>query len=365
MKLPPIGSDVKDLDTPCLLVDLDLLEHNIAQMSRYCRERGVAWRPHAKCHKSPAIARRVLDAGAIGVTCAKLGEAEVMASGGITDILIANQLVGKHKLARLVELRRRADPIVIVDHPTHVEALAAAATAGGICLRTMVEVDIGMKRCGTPPGEPTVELARRVAAAPSLELVGAMAYEGHLLTIADPEEKEQRIRSSIALLIETAGAIRQAGLPCPMVSAGGTGSFHYTAQIDGVTEIQAGGGIFMDVFYRKLCTVTDLQFAFTVLTTVTARPGPHRVITDAGRKTLNRELQMPEVRNHPELEVTELSAEHGWIAVISGPGPAIGERLELLPGYVDFTTVLHNQAFGVRNGRLEEIFLTEARGRVD
>ena len=365
MKLPPIGSDVKDLDTPCLLVDLDLLESNIAGMSRYCREHGVAWRPHAKCHKSPAIARRVVDAGAIGVTCAKLGEAEVMAAGGITDILIANQLVGSHKLERLVELRRRADPIVIVDHPMHVEALAGAATAGGVSLRTMIEVDIGMKRCGTPPGEPTVELARHVAAASSLELVGAMAYEGHLLTIADPGEKEQRIQSAVALLIETAVAIRQAGLPCPIVSAGGTGSFHYTSRIDGVTEIQAGGGIFMDVFYRKLCNVTDLKFAFTVLTTVTSRPGPHRVITDAGRKTLNRELEMPEVRNHPELGVTELSAEHGWIEVRSGPGPAIGEHLELIPGYVDFTTVLHNQAFGVRNGRLEEIFLTEARGRVD
>lgn len=173
------------------------------------------------------------------------------------------------------------------------------------------------------------------------------------------------VTSAYEILVDTKRAFEKADLPCSIVSAGGTGSYHTTARVDGITEIQAGGGIFMDNFYCNLCQVPNLDFAYTVLTTVTSRPGPDRAITDAGRKTLNRELQMPTVREHPELEVTELSAEHGWLRVHSGPGPAIGERLEWIPGYVDFTTMLHDHFIGVRNGVVEEIFKIDARGRVD
>jgi len=365
MHLPPLGAPLDDLDTPCLLIDLDAFERNIEAMSSYFRTHGVAWRPHAKCHKSPAIARKLLEAGAIGMTCAKLGEAEVMAAADVTDLLIANPLAGPRKLRRLVDLCRSARPIAVVDHPLHVEALSAAASSAGVALRAMVEVDIGMQRCGVPPGAPAVELAQRIAASPGLLLAGIMGYEGHLLTIPDPAEKERRIRAAVGELVRTKEEMRRAGLACPIVSAGGTGSYEITARVDGVTEIQAGGGIFMDLMYRNLCGVRGLEFALTILATVTGRPAPDRAIIDAGRKTMNQELHKPEVLGRPDIEVQSLSAEHGILKLRNGAELSLGERLEIIPGYGDFTTVLHDRFYAVRGGRLEAIWPLEARGRLE
>jgi D-serine deaminase-like pyridoxal phosphate-dependent protein len=365
MNLPALGAPLDDLDTPCLLVDLDPFERNIAALSAYCRAQGKAWRPHAKCHKSPVIARKLIAAGAVGATCAKLGEAEVLGAAGIRDLLIANPLVGPLKLRRLVALRGSADPIAVVDHPAQVEGLSRAADAGRVTLRVLVEVDVGMRRCGVEPGLAAVALAKQVDAAPGLALAGIMGYEGHLLTVANPKEKEAKIRTALGMLASTKEALAAAGLPCPIVSAGGTGSFEIAARVDGVTEIQAGGGIFMDLLYRNLCQVSQLEFALIVLTTVTSRPAPDRAIIDAGRKTLNMELHMPEVRGRPGIRVRGLSAEHGTLELAPGEDLAVGHRLELIPGYSDFTTVLHDRFFGVRAGRLEAIWPLEARGRLD
>ena len=178
MNLPALGATLGDLDTPCLVVELGAFERNVAAMSAYCRAHGKAWRPHAKCHKSPVIARKLITAGAIGATCAKLGEAEVLAATGIRDLLIANPLVGPIKLRRLVALCARADPITIVDHPEQVDALSRAATAARVTLRVLVEVDIGMRRCGVEPGAATVALARHVHASPGLALAGIMEIPG-------------------------------------------------------------------------------------------------------------------------------------------------------------------------------------------
>jgi len=364
MQLPSIGSALDKLETPCLVIDLDAFERNIEKMSGYCRSHGVAWRPHSKCHKSPAIAHKLIDAGAVGMTCAKLGEAEVMAAGGVTDLLIANPLPPS-KLPRLVALRSHADPIAVVDHAAHVDALSAAASAGGVVLRTLVEVDVGMKRCGAAPGEATVKLAQRIAAAPGLRLEGIMGYEGHLLTVPDPAEKEAQIEASIGLLVETRSTLERVGIPCPTVSAGGTGSYEYTSRVKGLTEIQACSGIFMDLMYRNLCQVSDLEFALFILSTVTSRPTSDRAILDAGRKTMNQEIHVPGIRNRPGVEVESLSAEHGVLKLTSNSELSIGERIEIIPGYVDFTTVLHNFFFGIRGGRLEVIWPLEGRGRLD
>ena len=191
----PVGRRVEELDTPALLVDLAKFEQNVATMRRVIvREAGVRWRPHTKGIKIPALARKLLDAGASGVTCAKLGEAEVMAAAGITDILIANQVVGSEKMARLAELRRRADPIVAVDSVAHVEALAGAGRSAGAPIRVVVEVNIAMNRAGVEPGEPVVALARELSARPGLRLAGLMGWEGgRLASIADPVEKRGAI----------------------------------------------------------------------------------------------------------------------------------------------------------------------------
>ena len=360
---PAPGATREDIDTPCLLVDLDVFESNVRKMSAYCAEHGLAWRPHAKCHKSPDIAREVMAAGAIGLTCAKLGEAEVMAAAGVKDLLIANPLVGVLKLRRLAALRKIADPIAVVDHPDHVDALSEALSPERP-VRTMIEVDIGMSRCGVEPGQAAVELARRIDGSAALEFAGIMGYEGHLLRVEGPAEKERAIAESIGLLAVTQQALLQAGLPCPIVSAGGTGSFEITARQPALTEIQAGGGIFMDLMYREQCGVRSLEYALTILASVTSRPAPDRAIIDAGRKTMNMEVHKPEVKGRSDLKIQSLSAEHGILEVSGECGPAVGERIELIPGYGDFTTVLHDRFYCLRDGRLEAVWPLEARGRL-
>lgn len=361
----PIGAGKDALDTPCLCVDLGQMERNIEHMASYCREHGVAWRPHEKCHKVPAIACKQLRAGAIGVTCAKVSEAEVMAAGGIRDILIANQIVGRRKLERLVGLCRWADPIVAVDHIAQAEPLAALAREVEVAPRVILEVDVGLNRSGVAPVEPAVELARQIGRLKGIRLVGIMGYEGHLLQVQDPEEKRARIAEAMGLLASVKQGMLEAGLCCDIVSAGGTGSFHITATLPGVTELQAGGGIFMDPFYRNRCNVRGLDFALTVLTTVTSRPARDRAIIDAGRKTTNPDLHMPIVAGREGITVRGLSAEHGTLELDSSAEElAIGDRLELVVGYGDFTTCLHDELYGFRGGRLEVVWPVAGRGKI-
>jgi D-serine deaminase-like pyridoxal phosphate-dependent protein len=361
----PLGTPKEDLDTPALLIDLDAFEANIAQAAALCRRHGVAWRPHAKCHKSPDIARRLIEAGAIGMTCAKLGEAEVFAAAGIVDLLIANYVVGPRKVERLVELRRKADPVVCLDHIDQATPISAAMQASGQRVRAILEIDIGLERAGVAPGKPAVELAKQVAALPGIDFAGIMGYEGHLLTIDDQGEKAARICAALAQLGETAERIKAAGIACPIVSCGGTGSLRFAAQQPGITELQAGGVIFMDAFYRHKCQLEGFRYALTVLATVVSRPAPDRAIIDAGRKTMNMEIELPLVMGRDGIVVDRLSAEHGSLKLAPpAQNLKIGERLEFVPGYGDLTTVLHNQFFVLQNGKLVDIWPLTARGKL-
>src|SRR6476659_9700616 len=206
----PLGTPKEELDTPALLLDLDLFEANVAQAVAVCRQHGVNWRPHAKCHKSPDIGRRLIEAGAIGLTCAKLGEAEMFAAAGIPDLLIANFIAGPRKVERLVELRRKADPIVCLDHLDQAAPISQALVASGQRVRAILEIDIGLARAGVAPGRPAVELATNVAKLPGIELVGVMGYEGHLLTVEDQGEKAARICAALHQLVETAERVSAA-----------------------------------------------------------------------------------------------------------------------------------------------------------
>ncbi|HEX4129494.1 MAG TPA: DSD1 family PLP-dependent enzyme [Pirellulales bacterium] len=362
---PPLGSTKDDLDTPALCLDLEVMEANIRAVAATCREANVAWRPHSKGHKNTWIARQELAAGAIGITCAKLGEAEVMAAGGIDDLLIANQVVGRHKLPRLVELRRRADPIICVDHLEQARPASDAMSAAGLRLRVLIEIDLGLNRAGTAPGEPTVELARQIVRLPGLELAGVMGYEGHLLTVADAAEKSARIAAALASLVDCRRLIEASGMPCPIVSCGGTGSYVIATRQPGITEVQAGGAIFMDAFYRHACGLNGLGNALTILTTVVGRPAADRAIIDAGRKTMNIEVHTPQVAGRRGVAVDRLSAEHGQLRLMPDAEPlVIGQRLELLPGYADLTVMLHDRIYGFRGGQLERILPVESRGMV-
>ena len=361
----PIGSEKKELDTPALCIDLDAMEANIGRMAAWMAERGKQWRPHQKCHKTPAIAWKQIEAGAIGVTCAKVSEAEVMAAAGIGDILIAHMIVGRPKWERIAGLCRHADPIVACDHFAQVEPLAMVCRERGVRCRVIIEVNIGLDRVGIRPGRDTLELAQAISKLEGVQLAGIMGYEGHLLRVADQDEKRGRIEEAMGVLCHCRDLLLNDGLNCEIVSAGGTGSYQITADCAGITELQSGGGIFADPLYQEQMHVRGLDAAVTVLATVVSRPVLERAILDCGRKTLNPDLMMPTVKNLPGAEVISLSAEHGQLR-LSGPAQdlKIGDKIELHVPYSDFTTVLHDNFLGFRGEKLETVWPILGRGKL-
>ncbi|MBM3546311.1 MAG: DSD1 family PLP-dependent enzyme [Alphaproteobacteria bacterium] len=359
-----IGQPKTALDTPSLLVDLDVMEANTAKMAKTFRDNGVNWRPHTKGMKIPALAHRLIKAGAIGVTCAKLGEAEVMAAGGIGDILVANQIVGPVKIQRLVNLQRHSDVMVAVDNWDNIREIDAAAIAAGVRVRVLVEVNTGMNRAGTKPGEATVELAKKAAGLKGVKLAGLMTWEAHTLRITDAAEKKKAIEGAIATFLGTVKACRDAGVEIGIVSCGGTGTYWITATQKGITEVQAGGGIFGDVLYRKSFGV-DHPYAMTVLATVTSRPEPTRIICDAGKKTMTGDAAMPEPIGLGALAGMALSAEH-TIVNLAEPNDKlrVGDKLEFVVGYTDTTLNLHDELVGTRKGKVEVIWSILGRGKL-
>lgn len=354
-----IGSTVEELDTPALVVDLEKMERNVASIMSTLRDLGVGWRPHAKCHKSPDIARRLIAAGAIGITCAKLGEAEVMAEAGLDSILIANQVVGPVKMRRLVALRRRAHVTVAVDDPAQVEELGAAAREAEVTLPVVVELNIGQNRCGVDPGEAAVALSRRVHETAGLEYRGLMGWEGHVMSLEDGEEIARRAREAVAGLTRSAEMCRSAGLPVEVVSAGGTVSYRTTGGVPGVTEVQAGGGVLMDAFYQR--RGVPLKPALTVLTTVVSRR-PQWAVVDGGFKTFGLVPPVPLLEGASGFEP---SAEHGTMHLArSNLSLKVGDRVGFIPGYVDMMAFLHERIFAVRKGRVEEVWEIAARGKL-
>jgi D-serine deaminase-like pyridoxal phosphate-dependent protein len=364
MQVSPIGLPASALDTPTLLIDLEHLQHNIDRMARCFREQGVAWRPHAKAFKSPAIAHLLRRAGAIGVTVAKVSEAEVMAAGGIDDILIAHLVVGQSKAARLAALQRHADVKVTVDHTDHLGPLGRAADEAGVRIGVLVDVDVGMKRTGVNTVPAAVDLARQVSATPGLRFDGLMGYEGHTLMIPDRADKRAAIAIAIGKLLQTRDAVEAAGVHCRIVSAGGSGSYQYTALIPGITEIQAGGGIFACQYYTTVCGVTGHRPAVTVLATVVSRPTAERAILDIGHKSVSQHRCPPVFRDHPGCSIIGLSAEHATVALEPTAKLEIGEKVHILPGYSDFTFVLHDRVLGLFRDRVAAVWDLLGRGRL-
>ena len=271
VSVPLTGQTVTVLDTPALIVDLDVLEANIARIAKLCRDNGVNWRPHVKGNKTVEIVRKELAAGAIGITCAKVGEAEVMVAAGVRSILIANEIVGAPKIARLVALQSRAEVIVGIDSVANCAPIAAAAEQAGVIVPVVIEVNIGMNRAGVAPGAPVVALANAVAAMKGVRLAGLMTWESQATAIADPDEKARVVRDAIALFTASADACRQAGHRIDIVSCGGSGTLPYCAMQPGITEIEAGGAIFSDVLYRERFHL-DFPPALHLLASVTSRP---------------------------------------------------------------------------------------------
>ncbi len=358
-----VGASLGEVDTPVLTVDLDVMEANIARAARFFADLGVQWRPHTKGQKVPAIAHREIAAGAIGITCAKLGEAEVMVASGIDNVLIANQVVGLHKVRRLANLCRQARVIVAVDSEDNICELDLAGQMKGLQIPVVVEVDIGMGRCGVQPGAASADMSTLVQRAAGLRYMGLMGWEGHARRYTNASERKRVCENAIEQLVDTAQKCRDKGLDVDIISCGGTGTQEFSSRHPGITEIQAGGIIFNDMYYSNLGL--DHKFALKIISTIISRPHSRRIVTDAGKKAMSSDTALPLPLGVDSIESMRFSAEHG---VINTGEPVcgwdIGGKLEWVVGYGDTTVALHDEMYGVRDGQVEVVWPIQGRGKI-
>jgi D-serine deaminase-like pyridoxal phosphate-dependent protein len=357
-----IRMKVCDLDTPALLVDMVAMESNLTKMAKFFKAGKTKLRPHFKVHKTPALSLRQLKSGAIGITCAKLGEAEVLVSHGIKNILIANEIVGETKIKSLLELTPHAEIIVAVDSAKVVAEMAKLARNRRTEVNVVIDVDIGLKRCGVKPGRAAVDLARIVAHEDRLKLRGVMAYEGHLQWMRPGPDKEVLCKKAVHLLVDSKRLIEREGIPVEIVSAGGTGTYSLTGRHPGVTEIQAGSYLLMDTVYLQ--SAVDFEPTLSLLTTVVSKTEGERLVVDAGIKALSREEGMPLVKGIDKVQLKALHAEHGIVEMLD-PSVAleVGDKIEIWVYYADGTINLHERMYGIRNGAVEEVLRIEGRGK--
>jgi D-serine deaminase-like pyridoxal phosphate-dependent protein len=365
---PQPGDPLDALDTPAMIVDLTLMESNIDRLMGRFRGGTVGVRPHLKTVKSPVLAHRLLAAGAVGGCVAKVSEAEVMAQGGIEDLLITTEVVGRPKLARLVALLRHHPRIkVVVDSVAGARALNQAMEEAQLHVNALIDLNVGQNRCGVTPGEEALNLAHFTGELSHVHLVGIQGYEGHLQHIHDRGEREQRCLKAMQLLCATAAQLRAAGFPIEIVTSGGTGTAEICAGCEGVTEVQPGSFIFMDTDYRNAIGPVYAN-ALTILATVLSRPAPTRAVIDAGLKSLSIDSGMPEVKGWAGIQYRPGGDEHGILSWSDGtaPGalPEVGERIECIPSHIDTTINLHDSYYAYRAGRLEAIWPVSARGKV-
>ncbi|UCD30739.1 MAG: DSD1 family PLP-dependent enzyme [Planctomycetota bacterium] len=332
-------------------------------MADFFRGRKCQLRPHFKNHKCTTLARHQLEAGsAVGITCAKLGEAEVLADAGISDVLIANQVVGPAKAQRLISLASRLEKLrVAVDHIDQAVAISEAAKAAGVSIGILVEVDIGMGRCGVPPGEAALKLARRIVELAGVRFDGLQAYEGHLVDIPDMEERRCRTIEAIQQAIETRDLIEDAGIKVPIISSGSTSTYSITSEIDGVNEIQAGTYPTMDWMYRRL--TPEFELSLSVLARVISRPKAEVAVLDVGFKGLGHEFGPPKIKGLLDEEIATALAEEHCI-VQNSPDWKSGEAVELIPSHACTTCNLYRQIHVHEQGRLVDVWPIEASGRL-
>ena len=358
----PAGAGPAQIDTPALLLDHDKLSGNIARMAAFVAGGPAKLRPHSKSHKCVEIARLQLAAGATGITCAKVGEAEALADGGITDILIANQIVGQIKIDRLVALARRCAVTVAVDDAGNVGQLSEAAARAGVGIRCYVEVDIGMGRCGVPDGPAALRLARLVHDSPGLTFGGLQTYEGHLQELQPLGERLALAKRDLDRARAAKEVVEAGGLSVGQVSGGGTGTHLVTGRLRFMTELQCGSYATMDAEYKAVGGA-DFDNALTVLATVVSRPRPERAVIDAGLKAITPEFGEPTVLCDGATW-RDFSEEHGELT-LSGParGLRVGDKLELIPRHGCTTVNLYDRFHVMREGRLICEWAVAGRGR--
>jgi D-serine deaminase-like pyridoxal phosphate-dependent protein len=360
----PVGTPVRQLDTPALVVDLTLLERNIETLQAFFRQRDAKVRPHMEPHRCPAIAHKQLAAGGTvgGICVSTVGQAEVFAEYGISDILIANETVTPQKIGRLCALARHAKMIVAVDQPQNVQDLSHAAQAHGVTLHVVVDIHTRGNGCGIEPGQPALELARTVQQAPHIAFAGVITREGPTPT-EDPGKLASESRQWLQRVLDTRQLLEQAGLPVPIVGVGGTYNYEIAGAMAGVTDVLAGTYALMDHRYAQSCP----QFtpAARVLATVTSRPEPGTAIVDTGQKAIGIDTGLPVAEELAGAAVVSVSAEHGRLRLPSEVESrvAVMDKIWLTPWDIGTCVNLYDYIHAVREGKLEVVWDVAARGR--
>ena len=363
-----------EIATPALLLDLDRFERNLARMADHVRRHGKGLRPHAKTHRCPEIARRQVAAGALGVACAKLGEAEVMAKAGVRGLLITTEIVTPAAIERLLRLLAQApDTMVVVDDADNVAALARAAGEAERVVNLLVDVDVGNRRTGVAPGEPALRLARLVAAShPALRFRGLQGYAGHCAHVVGWKARRDASQAALAPLLELRQRLEAVGLPVEIVAGGSTGTWDIDVELPGLTELQAGSYCVMDLEYRRIGgrqgeALADFEMALTVVTTVVSVPTADRAMVDAGLKAFSTDKPFPpEPVERPGVAYGFAGDEHGRLTITdSDRRPRLGERIEFFPPHCDPTINLYDRLWVVRGSQVVDVWEIAARGRSD
>lgn len=365
------GMAESEIQTPCLILDLDALERNIRKMGELARSMGMRHRLHGKMHKSVDVARlQQTLGGAVGVCCQKVSEAEVFARGGIDDVLVSNQVCDPAKIDRLARLPKLgARTLCCVDDAGNVAELSAAAVRHGTTIECLVEIDCGAGRCGVTTTEAVVALAQAIDAADGLRFAGLQAYQGAMQHLESYDERKAKIDAAVAQVREAVDALRAEGLECDIVGGGGTGSYYFEGNSGVYNELQCGSYAFMDADYGRIrdregrrIDEGEWENALFILTSVMSHAKPDKAICDAGLKAQSVDSGLPVIYGRDDVEYIKCSDEHGVIADPQGV-LRINEKLRLVPGHCDPTCNVHDWYVGVRNGRVETVWPVSARGK--
>jgi D-serine deaminase-like pyridoxal phosphate-dependent protein len=348
---------VEDLETPALLVDLDAMESNLHCMASFFEGKTAKLRPHFKNHKAPFLAWKQLEAGAIGITCADLREAEILVQHGVRSVLVASEIADQGQIRHFADIARHADVIVALDNERVAAEIGAVSRARGIPLSVLVDLDVGLRRCGVQPGEPALRLAK-AAVSSGLRVRGLMGYEGHLQAVPPSPERDVLVRAVGASLVDSKVLLEKEGIPVEIVSTGGTGTFMVGGVDPGITEIQAGSYLLMDNIYIE--RGSKFQRALTLLATIISRPAPNRAVINCGVKALSCERGLSTVKGIEGVELKAQHAMHGLLDIRNpSAGLEAGQKIELWVHYSDATVSLHSRMYGVRNGNVEEVIRVE------
>ncbi|WP_170331509.1 3-hydroxy-D-aspartate aldolase BhcC [Ruegeria arenilitoris] len=366
-----IGMDETEIQTPCLILDLDALERNIKKMGDYAKAHGMRHRVHGKMHKSVDVAKLQEKLGdAVGVCCQKVSEAEVFARGGIKDILVSNQVRDPAKIDRLAQLPKLgARTIVCVDDINNVADLSAAAQKHGTELEVFVEIDCGAGRCGVTNTSDVVAIAKAVQAAPNLKFTGIQAYQGAMQHLDTYEARQEKLDTAIAMVKDAVDGLKAEGIECGLVSGGGTGSYYFESNSGVYNELQCGSYAFMDADYGRILDKDgkridqgEWENALFILTSVMSHAKADKAICDAGLKAQSVDSGLPFIYGRDDVEYLKCSDEHG---VIGDPDGVlkVNDKLRLVPGHCDPTCNVHDWYVGVRNGKVETLWPVSARGK--